>query len=54
MESVKDVVFEFYDIVFIIGYFYSGVNMEVKKYNIEKLGEKVYFDIGFLWILCLI
>lgn len=48
VESVKDVVFEFYDIVFIIGYFYGGVNMEVKKYNIEKLGEKVYFDIGFL------
>lgn len=46
VESVKDAAPEFYDTVPTTGYFYSGANTEVKKYNIEKLGEKAYSDIG--------
>nr|XP_022340724.1 serine/arginine repetitive matrix protein 1-like [Crassostrea virginica] len=46
VESVKDAAPEFYDAVPSQGYFYSGSNTEVKKYNIEKIGDKAYSDIG--------
>lgn len=46
VEKVKDAAPEFYDTVPTQGYFYSGGQTEVKKYNIEKIGEKAYSDIG--------
>lgn len=46
VENVRDAAPEFYDPVPTQGYFYSGTNTEVKKYNLEKIGEKAYSDIG--------
>ncbi|KAK3083170.1 hypothetical protein FSP39_015669 [Pinctada imbricata] len=37
---------EFYEPVPTSGYFYSSPNTEIKKFNVEKLGEKAASDIG--------
>ena len=46
VEQVKDAAPEFYDPVPSTGYFYSSNKTEVKKFNVEKLGEKAASDIG--------